>query len=107
MAYVVASVHGMPTDGYSFPYVAGWAGEDAEQAVRATQARVNQGAKAIIAVSPAEHEPGSKPPGTDAAVEAMRQVDQASAGRRAELAARMAGRDDEPVPAVANGPEVA
>ncbi|MST31888.1 serine/arginine repetitive matrix protein 2, partial [Acidimicrobiaceae bacterium USS-CC1] len=24
VAYVVASVHGMPTDGYSFPYVAGW-----------------------------------------------------------------------------------
>ena len=27
VAYVVASVHGMPTDDYSFPYVAGWAGD--------------------------------------------------------------------------------
>ena len=32
VAYVVASVHGMPTDEYSFPYVAGWAGEDADKA---------------------------------------------------------------------------
>ena len=49
VAYVVASVHGMPTDDYSFPYVAGWAGEDADKAIRGTQARVNVAAQAIIA----------------------------------------------------------
>ena len=31
VAYVVASVHGMATDDYSFPYVAGWAGKGAGQ----------------------------------------------------------------------------
>ena len=59
MAYVVASVHGMPTDDYSFPYVAGWAGEDPDKAIRETQARVNVAARAIIAESPAEHAAGA------------------------------------------------
>jgi hypothetical protein len=75
VAYVVASVHGMPTDEYSFPYVAGWAGEDADKAIRATQARVNAAAQAIIAESPAEHLGGAKPPGTDLAVAHMRRVE--------------------------------
>jgi hypothetical protein len=68
VAYVVASVHGMPTDDYSFPYVAGWAGEDADKAIRGTQARVNGAAQAIIAASPAEHTGGARPPGTDLAM---------------------------------------
>ena len=68
VAYVVASVHGMPTDGYSFPYVAGWAGGDADKAIRGTQARVNAAAQAIIAASPAEHAGGARPPGTDLAM---------------------------------------
>jgi len=33
----------MPTDEYSFPYVAGWAGGDADKAVRGTQARGQRG----------------------------------------------------------------
>ena len=108
VAYVVASVHGMPTDDYSFPYVAGWAGEHAERAIRDTQARVAAAAQAIIAVSPAEHEVGSKPVGTDLALAAMRQVDQETATRQAELRSRMAGRGDEEVPLPAyEGPEVA
>jgi hypothetical protein len=75
VAYVVASVHGMPTDEYSFPYVAGWAGEDADKAIRQTQARVNAAAQAIIAESPAEHMGGAKPPGTDLAQAHMRQLE--------------------------------
>jgi antirestriction protein ArdC len=75
VAYVVASVHGMPTDEYSFPYVAGWAGEDADKAIRQTQARVNAGAQAIISASPAEHMGGAKLPGTDLAVAQMRQLE--------------------------------
>jgi hypothetical protein len=63
VAYVVAAVHGMPTDDYTFPYVAGWAGEEADRAVRETQGRVNQAARVIVAESPAEHTAGSKPPG--------------------------------------------
>lgn len=86
VAYVVASVHGMPTDDYSFPYVAGWAGPDASKAIRDTQARVNQAARAIIAASPAEHTLGSKPPGTDLAVARFRQVDPEQTARTAELA---------------------
>ena len=50
MAYVVASVHGMPTDDYSFPYVAGWAGDAADKAIRETQARVNRASRTIIGV---------------------------------------------------------
>jgi hypothetical protein len=77
VAYVVASVHGMSTDGYSFPYVAGWAGERGGRAVAETQGRVAQAAKAIIAISPAEHVLGGKPPGVDLAAEMARQSQQA------------------------------
>lgn len=52
VAFVVAAVHGMATDGYSFPYVAAWAGDLGARAVAATQARVAQAAKTIIAATP-------------------------------------------------------
>jgi N-terminal domain of anti-restriction factor ArdC len=74
VAYVVASVHGMPTDEYSFPYVAGWAGQDAAKAIQQTQARVNTAARAIIEASPAEHMSGAKPPGTETAMARERQL---------------------------------
>jgi hypothetical protein len=70
VAYVIAAVHGMSTDGYSFPYVAGWAGEDAGKAVTATQARVATAARHIIDASPAAHLSGGRPPGVEAAVAA-------------------------------------
>jgi phage replication-related protein YjqB (UPF0714/DUF867 family) len=78
-AYVVASVHGMSTDEYSFPYVAGWAGEDADKAIRGTQARVNAAAQVIIAASPAEHTEGAKPPGTDLAIAQVRRLEREAA----------------------------
>lgn len=66
VAFVVASAHGMPTDEYTFPYVAGWAsgadGSDPVRAVQATQSRVATAAKAILAASPAPHETGGKAP---------------------------------------------
>ncbi len=68
VAYVVASVHGMATDDYSFPYVAGWAGEDAAKTVAATQARVATAARQIIDASPAPHFAGGRPPGFEAVV---------------------------------------
>jgi hypothetical protein len=68
VAFVVASVHGLATDDYSFPYVASWAGEQAARAVSETQARVANAAKAIIAVSPAEHGLGGRIPDLDAAI---------------------------------------
>jgi antirestriction protein ArdC len=75
VAFVVASAHGMPTDDYSFPYVAGWAGgENPAKAVHATQARVGQAARLIIEASPAPHEAGGKAPGGAAAVQAARQA---------------------------------
>jgi hypothetical protein len=95
VAYVVASVHGMPTEDYSFPYVAGWAGEGADKAIRETQARVNQASRTIIDVSPAEHEVGSKPPGTELAVATLRQLEAGSAARETEVT----GRSAEPVSA--------
>jgi hypothetical protein len=107
VAYVVASVHGMPTDDYTFPYVAGWAGEDADKAIRETQARVNVAARAIIAESPAEHTVGSKPPGTDLAVAATRQLEGEAGTRNAQREAEMAGSvaAEAPVPSY-EGPEV-
>ena len=70
VAYVVCAAHGMPTGGYSFPYIAAWAGDDGPRAVAAAQARVAEAARALIAVSPAEHTTGGKSPGVDVAVEA-------------------------------------
>jgi hypothetical protein len=108
VAYVVAAVHGMPTDGYSFPYVAAWAGEDADKAIRETQARVARAAKAIIAVSPADHDSGGKLPGADLAVSAARQLDQQAAERRGQVRSGTAGRAETDATAVRyQGPEVA
>jgi antirestriction protein ArdC len=61
VAYVVANVHGMPTDVYSFAYVAGWAGEDHDKVIAETAQRVARVSKQIIAVSPAEHTDGGRP----------------------------------------------
>jgi hypothetical protein len=72
----------MPTDEYSFPYVAGWAGADADQAIRGTQARVNAAAQAIIAASPAEHMGGAKPPGAELTMAQMRRLDGEAATAR-------------------------
>ena len=108
VAYVVASVHGMPTDDYSFPYVAGWAGEDPDKAIRETQARVNVAARAIIAESPAEHTVGSKPPGTDLAVAAvLAKLEGEAATRKAELAAQAADNGAGATSTSYGGPEVA
>lgn len=108
VAYVVASVHGMSTDAYDFPYIATWAGEDMDRAIGSTQARVASAAQAIIAASPAEHEAGSTPPGTDLAVATARQQRQEEADRSAELRSRLAGQSDEPAPpAYPDGPELA
>ena len=99
VAYVVASVHGMPTDEYSFPYVAGWAGENADKAIRATQARVNSAAQVIIAESPAEHMGGAKPPGTDLALAHMRRLE----GEAAEAHLDARGHRNDAVMAPSHG----
>ncbi len=95
VAYVVASVHGMPTDDYSFPYVSAWAGKDGARAVQATQTRVATAARQVIEASPATHTTGGKVPGVDAAIAAARQ-------RRSELDSRLAPTaQPEPVAVVA------
>lgn len=54
VAYIVANVHGMTTDAYSIPYVAGWSNGKTEQ-IAATADRVLKTAKQILAVTdPAE-----------------------------------------------------
>lgn len=73
VAFVVASAHGMATDGYSFPYVAGWAGDDPARAIAQTQARVSKAAKAILEASPALVVSGGRVPGVAQAVEIARQ----------------------------------
>ena len=87
VAYVVAAVHGMATNDYSFPYVAGWAGPDGARAVQATQQRVATAARQIVDASPAVHGSGGRPPGVDQAVAA-------SQARRAELAAGVGAAGD-------------
>jgi hypothetical protein len=72
----------MASDDYSFPYVAGWAGDDPVAKVHAAQQRVARAAKAILEVSPAEHGCGGRVPGAIEAVERVR-------ARRAELAGRL------------------
>jgi len=90
VAYVVASVHGMPTDGYSFSYVAGWVGEDGAKTIAATQARVATAARQIIDASPAPHAGGGRPPGVEKAV--------AAAGARREgLEGRLGASTKDPV----------
>ena len=89
VAYVVAAAHGMPTDGYSFPYVAGWAGEDAPKVVAATQARVATAARHIIYSSPAPHLAGGRPPGVEVAVGAAQ-------ARRGGLGTRLGGSAEVP-----------
>jgi len=87
VAFVVAAAHGMPTDGYSFPYVAGWAGDDPGKAIAQTQARVSKTAKAILEASPALIVSGGRVPGADQAVVAARQ--QRDVGRRAAQARQL------------------
>jgi len=90
VAYVVAAVHGMPTDEYSFPYVSAWAGEDGAKAIQATQARVAQVARAIIDASPAPHVTGGRPPGVDEAIVAAHAAKAASGRRQSPTAAEPA-----------------
>jgi len=70
VAYVVGAAHGMQTDGYSFPYVAAWAGNDGAKTVQAAQARVAWAAREVIGASPAAWAEGGRPPGAAAAVAA-------------------------------------
>jgi len=60
VAFVVAYAHGMATDEYSFPYVAGWAADGGVDAVLAAQQRVSRAAQSILAVTPAEHLDGGR-----------------------------------------------
>jgi hypothetical protein len=91
----------------TFPYVAAWAGENADNAIRETQARVARAAKAIIAASPAEHDRGGKVLGADLAVSAARPLDQQAAALRAERQAQMADRAETSAALRYDGPEVA
>lgn len=83
VAYVVAATHGMASDGYSFPCVAAWAGEDGAKAIVATQGRVATAARQIICASPAPHLSGGKVPGVDAAPAAARSPEVGLDGRLA------------------------
>jgi hypothetical protein len=68
VAFIVSDAHGLPTDGYTFPYVASWAGPDGAAAVRRAATRVAAAAKEIIAASTVEHSSGGRVPGADHAV---------------------------------------
>jgi hypothetical protein len=62
VAFVVCRAHGMTSNGYSFPYIANWAGEDAANAVMATQSRVAKATKQVLDASPLLHSSGGRPP---------------------------------------------
>jgi hypothetical protein len=88
VAYVVASAHGMRTDEYSFSYIAAWAGAEGPRAVAATQARVAEAAKTIIAASRADHFTGGQPPGLDLVLSSRtRHVEQLGPPARSALPA--------------------
>jgi hypothetical protein len=75
VAFIVADAHNLPTDGYTFPYVASWAGPDGAAAVRRAATRIAAAAKEIIAASTIEHSTGGRAPGAEHAV--TRAADQA------------------------------
>ena len=83
VAYVVGAAHGMQTDGYSFPYVAAWAGDQGAKAVHAVQGRVASAAREIIEASPAARAQGGRPPGAAAVIAAQ--------ARRAESSVALEG----------------
>ena len=62
VAFIVCQAHGMASDGYSFPYVAHWAGPDAAKAITATQSRVSKAARQVLDASPLLHSSGGRPP---------------------------------------------
>lgn len=76
VAFIVADAHGMATDGYTFPYVSTWAGEDGSKGVRATASRVASAAQSIIEASTATHGNGGRAPGVEAALKARRNATQ-------------------------------
>ena len=90
VAYVVGAAHGMSSDGYSFPYVAAWAGEDGAKAVVAAQGRVAAAAREIIAASPAAHLSGGKVPGAKAVLGAARCAKVGVDGRLSPTTAELA-----------------
>jgi antirestriction protein ArdC len=56
VAYIVANVHGLPTDEYTLPYIAGWS-DGKPEAVAATADRVLKCSKQILAITePADEE---------------------------------------------------
>ena len=70
VAYVVCRAHGMSSDGYSFPYVAHWAGTAGAKEVQATQGRVGKAARETLDASTAEHGLGGRLPAAAIAPEA-------------------------------------
>jgi hypothetical protein len=85
VAFVVADAHGMPTDRYTFPYVAGWGGEQATELVQSTATRVARAAKELIAASPATHVTGGHVPGHEKAITSTA-TNRASVSRAAAVA---------------------
>ncbi len=69
VAFIVCQAHGMGSAGYSFPYVAHWAGPDAAKAITATQSRVSKAARQVLDASPLLHSSGGRPPAPAAGLE--------------------------------------
>jgi N-terminal domain of anti-restriction factor ArdC len=72
VAFIVADAHGMTTDGYTFPYVSAWSGQDGTKTVPATASRVAAAARSIIEASTAAHGTGGRLPGVEEALQARR-----------------------------------
>jgi len=86
---IVADAHGLPTDGYTFPYVASWAGQDGTAAVHKTATRVAAAAKEIIAASTVQHSSGGHIPGIEQAL--ARAAAQRTAARNRVITEQAAG----------------
>ncbi|MDR1427585.1 MAG: ImmA/IrrE family metallo-endopeptidase [Bifidobacteriaceae bacterium] len=71
VAMMIGAAHGMPTNGYTIPYVSGWAttvkGKAPAEVVQATGERVRATALAILNALDTEQIGGGDPPGLDRA----------------------------------------
>lgn len=54
VAYLISKVHGLPTDTYTLPYVAAWAGKDGTDLIRKTGERVVKTARLLSNLTTAE-----------------------------------------------------
>lgn len=57
VAWLIAQVHGLPTEDYTLPYIAAWAGEKGDELIRKTAENVIKTARLVTGLTLAETGP--------------------------------------------------